>query len=80
MYVYVENDDVSTAGWSHAVAAVASIHHSQRLFVAARAPNEIFNLRKLLRYNWLSVQNGEKSSRLDHPPYFDEAPRGLARG
>jgi len=43
--VYTYKTTMSAAGWSHAVAAVASIHYSQRLFVAARAPNEIFNLK-----------------------------------
>lgn len=45
IHIYVGNDDVSVGGWSHVVAAVASIHHSQRLFVVAGAPNEIFNLK-----------------------------------
>ena len=44
-HIYVGNDDVFVGGWSHVVAAVASIHHLQRLFVAAGAPNEIFNLK-----------------------------------
>lgn len=53
---HTEGDDVCCRGWSHAVAAVASIHHSQRLFVVACAPNEIFNLKSCLpAYNWLSV-------------------------
>lgn len=37
MYMYGTTTISAAAGWSHPVAAVASIHHSQRLFVAARA-------------------------------------------
>ena len=45
IYICIGIDNVSVGGWSHVVAAEASIHHSQRLFVAAGVPNEIFNLK-----------------------------------
>lgn len=59
IYLAIANDDVCCRGWSRAVAAVPSIHHSLRLFVVARAPNEIFNLKSCY---WLitGFRSGER--------------------